>query len=79
MTANDLWNFEQCAEATGYALRSLKKYCGTGLFIKPARVVGSAYLFQPREVLAWKRRHVANRAAAGAPSPPDAKSARKSK
>lgn len=67
------WTFEQAAEATGYAKRTLKIYSATGRFIEPARVVGSAYLFAPADVLAWKRRRVANRAPAGLPSPEDPK------
>lgn len=68
---DDLWTYEDCAAATGYAFNSLRNYYRLGEFIEPARVIGKAYLFDPKTVLAWKRDHIRNRAVTGAKSPPD--------
>jgi hypothetical protein len=78
MNMKEPWTFQDCADSTGYARRTLRKYSATGHFIEPVRVVGNVYLFEPREVMAWRRRHIANRAPVGNP-PPDPKPARKRK
>ncbi len=65
----ELWDYRECERETGYSRHSLRMYYRLGKFVEPARVVGTAYLFDPAAVRAWRGRHVANRAPVGLPPP----------
>lgn len=50
----NLLTIHEVAKATGYTRGTLHVLSHRGEFIEPARVVGSAYLFDPAQVRAWK-------------------------
>jgi excisionase family DNA binding protein len=55
MKMTNLMTIHEVAKATGYTRGTLHVLSHRGEFIEPARVVGSAYLFDPKQVKAWAK------------------------